>query len=67
MVRTDAVREPRAAVRPPELAPLVTVDHHELPALLINELQRQERELETLRSNLEELRQELTGMKEKGE
>src|SRR5687768_15911139 len=34
MVRTDAVREPRAAVRPPELAPLVTVDHHELPALL---------------------------------
>jgi segregation and condensation protein B len=34
MVRTDAVREPRATASPPELAPLVTVDHHELPALL---------------------------------
>jgi segregation and condensation protein B len=34
MVRTDAIREPRATVSPPELAPLVTVDHHELPALL---------------------------------
>jgi hypothetical protein len=45
----------------------LTVLYHELPALLINELQRQERELETLRTNLEELRQELTGMKEKGE
>ncbi len=34
MVRTDAARESRATASPPELAPLVSVDHHELPALL---------------------------------
>ena len=34
MVRPNAARESRAAASPPELAPLASVDHHELPALL---------------------------------
>ena len=34
MVRPHAARESRATAGPPELTPLVSVDHHELPALL---------------------------------
>ena len=34
MARTNAARETRVTANPPDLAPLVSVDHHELPALL---------------------------------